>query len=194
MCKAMKFEKIEKELQKQISPKRYRHTVGVAYTAASMAMAQGYDVSKAYLAGLLHDNAKGIDNDKKIRLCKKYGLSVSKTEEQNPELLHAKLGSYLAKKDFRIEDKDILNAIEFHTTGRKNMSLLEKILFVADYIEPNRKQIPNLEEVRYQAFHNLDKAVFLELEGTLAFLKDKAAVMDQTTYETYEYYKKELKK
>ena len=81
------FIEIEKKLQKKLSDKRYRHTLGVAYTAASMAMAHGADVSRAYLAGLLHDNAKCIDSDKKIRLCEKYQLPISETERANPELL-----------------------------------------------------------------------------------------------------------
>ena len=81
------FIEIEKKLRKKLTEKRYRHTLGVANTAANMAMVHGEDVSRAYLAGLLHDNAKCIDSDKKIRLCEKYGLSISKTERENPELL-----------------------------------------------------------------------------------------------------------
>lgn len=178
----------EKKLQKKLSEKRYRHTLGVAYTAANLAMVHGEDMSRAYLAGLLHDNAKCIDSDKKIRLCEKYGLPVSATELENPELLHAKLGSYLAKKNYRIEDEEILSAIACHTTGKPAMTTLEKILFVADYIEPNRKEIPGLQAVREAAFTDLDKAVLLELDQTLHYIKNKAAAMDVTTVETYRYY------
>lgn len=179
---------IEKKLQKKLSEKRYRHTLGVAYTAANMAMIHGENVSRAYLAGLLHDNAKCIDSEKKIRLCEKYGLPISETERENPELLHAKLGSYLAKKNYEIEDEEILSAIACHTTGKPAMTVLEKILFVADYIEPNRKAVPNLQAVREAAFTDLDRAVLLELHGTLTYIKDKAAAMDETTVETYHYY------
>lgn len=182
------FTEIEKKLQKKLSEKRFRHTLGVAYTAANMAMAHGADVSRAYLAGLLHDNAKCIDSDKKIRLCEKYELPISETERANPELLHAKLGSYLAKKNYHIEDEEILSAIACHTTGKPEMTVLEKILFVADYIEPNRKIIPNLQAVREVAFTDLDRAVLLELHGTLNYIKNKAAAMDEATMETYHYY------
>lgn len=186
---AERLQELEKKLKKKLTAKRYRHTLGVAYTAASMAMAHDVNIQKAYVAGLLHDNAKCIDSEKKIRLCEKYKLPISDVERDNPELLHAKLGSYLAHKDFGIDDEDILHAIAFHTTGRPGMSRLEKIIFVADYIEPNRKMIPNLEKVRHAAFVNLDLAVLLELEGTLGFIQDKAAALDSITYETYEYYK-----
>ena len=183
------FIEIEKKLRKKLSEKRFRHTLGVANTAANMAMVHGEDVSRAYLAGLLHDNAKCIESDKKIRLCEKYGLSISKTERENPELLHAKLGSYLAKKNYQVEDEEILSAIACHTTGKPEMTVLEKILFVADYIEPTRKLIPNLQVVREAAFSDLDKAVLLELHGTLNYIKNKAAATDDITLETYHYYK-----
>lgn len=184
-----RLQELEKKLKKKLTSKRYRHTLGVAYTAASMAMAHGENIQKAYVAGLLHDNAKCIDSDKKIRLCEKYKLPISDVERSNPELLHAKLGSYLAQKDYGIDDEDILHAIASHTTGRPGMSRLEKIIFVADYIEPNRKSIPNLEKVRQAAFEDLDLAVLTELEGTLGYIRNKAAALDTITYETYEYYK-----
>ena len=183
------IQEYEKKLQKKLTPTRYRHTLGVAYTAASLAMAHGENVCKAFLAGLLHDNAKCIDGDKKIHLCEKYHLPISAVERKNPELLHAKLGSCLARLDYGIEDPDILNAIASHTTGRPDMSMLEKIIFVADYIEPHRKSIPNLEQVRKNAFSDLDKAVLAELEGTLCHVRDKAAATDPITQETFEYYK-----
>jgi len=186
---AEQIQEFEKKLQKKLTAKRYRHTMGVAYTAASLAMAHGESVYKAFVAGLLHDNAKCIDGDKKIHLCEKYKLPISEVERKNPELLHAKLGSCLAKKDYGIEDDDILNAISSHTTGRPDMSRLEKIIFVADYIEPNRKSIPNLEQVRAQAFSDLDKAVLEELGSTLSFVRNKTAALDPITQETYEFYK-----
>ena len=183
---------LEKKLAKKLTTKRYRHTLGVAYTAASLAMAHGESVKKAYLAGLLHDNAKCIEGEKKIRLCEKYGLPIRDVERQNPELLHAGLGSYLAQHEYGVEDPDILLAISSHTTGRPGMSRLEKILFIADYIESNRKSIPGLDKVRSFAFTDLDNAVLAKLEGTIHYISSKSAAMDQMTHETYAYYKKEL--
>lgn len=189
-----KYDDFEERLKKKLSAKRYRHTLGVAYTAASMAMAYDYDVEKAYLAGLLHDCAKGYDNDKILKLCEKYKLPIRDVERKNPQLLHAKLGSYLARKEYEIQDPEILNSILYHTTGRPDMGLLEKIVFVADYIEPNRKPIPNLDNVRHYAFCDLDRAVLLELEGTLNYVKTKAAALDEITLETYHFYEVACKK
>lgn len=100
----------------------------------------------------------------------------------------------MANKKFKVEDTDILNAIYYHTTGRPNMSLLEKIIFVADYIEPNRKVIPGLEETCSIAFQNLDNALLLILKNTLAYIKKKGhgTDIDPMTQKTYEYYSKSI--
>ncbi|MBR1860375.1 MAG: bis(5'-nucleosyl)-tetraphosphatase (symmetrical) YqeK, partial [Lachnospiraceae bacterium] len=109
----MELKKIRKLLENELDQKRYEHTLGVEYTAAALAMAHGESVEKAVYAGLLHDCAKGIDDDKKILLCEKYGLPVSDIERANPGLLHAKLGAYLAEHEYGVTDGDILNAIEW---------------------------------------------------------------------------------
>ena len=118
--------------------KTAEHTIGVAYTSVCLAMRYGEDLHKAELAGLLHDCAKCIPDDIKLDKCKRNNIPITKAQEQSPSLLHAKLGAFIAADHYRIKDQDILNAIENHTTGRPAMSLLEKIVFVADYIEPRR--------------------------------------------------------
>ncbi|MGN0326914.1 MAG: bis(5'-nucleosyl)-tetraphosphatase (symmetrical) YqeK [Lachnospiraceae bacterium] len=184
------YKAIKRSLSKQLDPKRYEHTIGVAYTAAALAMRYHADVEKAYLAGLLHDCAKCIDTDEKLALCKKYKVKLSKFEIENPFLIHAKLGSCLAEKKYEINDPDILSAIRYHTTGKADMSLLEKIVFSADYIEPGRKMIPGLEEIRETIFVDLDRAVCMILEGTMRHLKNKEQPIDQASMDAYEYYKK----
>ncbi|MGN0132921.1 MAG: bis(5'-nucleosyl)-tetraphosphatase (symmetrical) YqeK [Lachnospiraceae bacterium] len=180
---------IEKKLSKELDKKRYVHTLGVAYTAVSLAMAHGDDLYDAYLAGLLHDNAKCIPTNEKRRLCKKYDIRLNDAEEKNPDLLHAKLGAVLAKEKYDVTDNFVLNAIRYHTTGKPGMTELEKIIYIADYIEPNRKMLPDLPKVRMTAFRNLNEAMVLILQGTLQYLKEKNASIDQLTQETYEYYK-----
>lgn len=180
---------IEKKLSKELDKKRYVHTLGVAYTAVSLAMAHGDDMYDAYLAGLLHDNAKCIPTNEKRRLCKKYDIRLNDAEEKNPDLLHAKLGAVLAKEKYDVTDNFVLNAIRYHTTGKPGMTELEKIIYIADYIEPNRKMLPDLAKVRMTAFRNLNEAMVLILQGTLQYLKEKNASIDQLTQETYEYYK-----
>ncbi len=114
-------------------------------------------------------------------------------EYQNPFLLHGKAGACLAKDKFGVDDEDILNAIRYHTTGRPKMTLIEKIVFVADYIEPNRKKADNLTELRQMAFENLDEAVLAILEQTLDYLNESGKEIDRHTVITRDYYKKLLR-
>ena len=181
--------KLKKSLKKSLDLKRYEHTLGVAYTATALAMCYGANIKQAEIAGLLHDCAKSIDNDKKLSLCEKFNIQINDVERKNPFLLHAKLGSFYAMKKYGIRDKEIINAILNHTTGRPEMSLIEKIIFVADYIEPNRKQAPNLLQIRKLAFHNLDHALLIILEDTLKYLSATETDIDPMTKKTFEYYK-----
>ncbi len=169
---------------------RFEHTLGVADTARMLARIHGADEEDAYVAGLLHDCAKNLSNKDKLALCKKHDVEVNQTEIDNPGLLHAKAGAIVAAKDYNIKDKGILNAISSHTTGRPGMSLLEKIIYVADYIEPAREERPGLNEVRKEAFTDLDKCLIDILTNILTYLKDSAKAIDPATRETYEYYSK----
>ena len=109
-------------------------------------------------------------------------------ERRNPFLLHAKVGSFIAMDEYGVTDSDVINAILNHTTGRPGMSMLEKIVFIADYIEPGRKQAPNLSEVRKLAFMDLDRALLRILENTLSYLKESGGELDPLTQKTYDYY------
>lgn len=154
-------------------------------------MCHGENVKNAELAGLLHDCAKCLDNAKKKKICEKHNIRVNKIEAKNPFLLHAKVGSFLAMERYGVRDKDIINAILNHTTGRPGMTKLEKIIYIADYIEPNRKQAPNLIEIRKLAFVDLDQALLRILEDTLSYLETIKSDIDPMTQKTYEYYKEE---
>lgn len=185
--KATELKKLRKEMEKELTSKRYEHTLSVAYTAASLAMVHEADVNSALIAGMLHDCAKCFSAKKLVSLCKKHELPVSEVELQNPTaLLHAKAGSFLAKEKYGIEDEDILNAIKYHTTGRPNMSKLEKIIYIADYIEPGRTHAANLKQIRKTAYEDLDKALFRILEDTLAYLQSTGGRIDSMTKATYE--------
>lgn len=186
--------KLRKAMEKELDIKRYEHTLGVAYTAACLAMYYGADPLKAEVAGLLHDCAKCLDNEKRLQICKKHHIKVTDIELQNPFLLHAKVGSFLAMQKYGVDDKDITNAILNHTTGRPDMSLLEKIVYIADYIEPCRKQAPNLAQIRKLAFENIDKALLFILGDTLHYLQTVGNEIDPMTQKTYDYYLKETEK
>lgn len=188
--KTLDLHKIRKQLIKALDSKRYEHTQGVAYTSAALAMRYGEDIQKAELAGLLHDCAKCLDNDKKIQICKKHNIEISEAEQNNPFLLHAKVGGFLAKSKYKIDDEEIIDAILYHTTGRPGMSLLEKIVYIADYIEPGRDYAPNLDEIRRLCFADLDEALLKILEDILIHLKESKKEIDPMTQMTYEFYKR----
>lgn len=186
--KNVDLRKLTKAMEKSLDNKRFEHTMGVEYTAAALAMRYGASVEKALLAGLLHDCAKCLSDEKRLAVCEKHNISINDIERRNPSLLHAKVGSFLAMDEYHVEDFEVINAILNHTTGRPGMSLLEKIVFIADYIEPNRKNAPNLDEIRRLAFTDLDKALVYILKDTLDYLGSKGTETDPMTRKTYEYY------
>lgn len=178
-----------KTLEQELSYKRFIHTLSVAGTASSLAMCYGADLEKAETAGLLHDCAKCMDVRKMQKVCEKAGLTVSSFEADSGSLLHSKAGSVLAAEKYGITDPDMINAIRYHTTGRPGMSLLEKIIFVADYIEPGRFTAKNLPLIRRLAFSDIDEALVKILYDTLVYLNSTGLVVDPMTQKTYDYYK-----
>lgn len=180
---------LEKKMKKAQDAKRFEHTLGVEFTAAALAMRYGGSVMDAQIAGVLHDCAKCLSDEKRLKICRKHGIPVSEVEQRNPFLLHAKAGACLAEEKYEVRNKpEVVNAIRYHTTGRENMELLEKIVFVADYIEPGRRHAPNLPEIRRLAFENLDAAVLRILEDTLKHLKKSGGEIDSMTETAYRYY------
>lgn len=184
-----KIDLIKDDLKDKLLKKRYEHTLGVAYTSAALAMCYGEDVVKAELAGILHDIAKAKKLEKLKELMKGFDdpytdkSYVETVSKKAPQILHAIYAPYLAMKDYGIEDKDILSAIRWHTTGKKNMSMLEKIVFVADYIEPNRKKLPALERIRSLAFRDMTKTIETIAESTIEYLSSENMYIDKFTYE-----------
>lgn len=162
------------------------------YTAAALAMRYGEDIEKAQVAGLLHDCAKCMPDAKKVKICQKNGIPMTEAEQKSPFLLHAKVGAYIAQTKYGIEDTEILEAIECHTTGKPAMSQLDKIIFIADYIEPMRTKAPDLADVRKLAFKDIDLALFKILSDTLAYLRNSPKNVDSMTMRAYEYYKKQV--
>lgn len=180
---------IEKSLQGLLSPHRYAHTLGVMHTACALSMAHSYPMTRAQIAGLLHDCAKYLSNDQLIEIAKKRGLLISPGEEKAPQLLHAKVGALFAEEIYGVQDPAVLRAIRLHTTGNPAMGLLDKIIFVADYIEPGRDRAPHLSDIRQLAFYDLDLAVTLILEDTIAFLEASGAEIDVSSRQTLDTYR-----
>ena len=185
---------LQKQMKEELSEDRFEHTLGVMYTAESLAMRYGVDMTKAAVAGLLHDCAKCIPNAQKLKMCKKHDIEITEMEEKNPSLLHAKLGAYMAEAAYGVDDPEILSAIKWHTTGKPDMSMLDIIIYMADYIEPNRDKAPNLKQIRKLCFENIEEALYQVLEGTLEYLSDRPDMIDPMTKISYDFYKWKLKK
>lgn len=186
------IKKYTKRLRKVLDDDRFEHTLGVSYTCAALAMRYEYDIKKAQVAGLLHDCAKCIPDEKKLQLCIKHNIQMTDVERKTPFLLHAKVGAFLAMNQYKIKDKEIIQAIINHTTGKPNMSMLDKIVYIADYIEPQRYKAANLSVVRKMAFEDINLALFQILKDTLIYLTESGGDIDPMTQKAYEYYKEEF--
>ncbi len=179
---------IKKDLEETLKPARYEHTIGVMHTAINLGMRYDVPLILCQYAGLLHDVAKSFDNDGLIEYCKENDLEISDSEYKAPHILHGKVGADIARKKYNITDESVLNAVINHTTGRPGMSLLEQIVFVADYIEPRRCKANRLNEIRAMAYYNIDIATAMILKDTINYLKDIDAFIDERTIRTYDYY------
>lgn len=154
------------KLKKTLTKNRYEHTLNVVKIAEDLAQRYHADVDKASLAALLHDCAKNFSDAQLIEYAEDHGMKIDPVTRMEPQLLHGPVGVLVAKNIYGVTDKQVLNAIQNHTTGRKNMSKLEKIIYLADFIEPGRTY-PGVDELRIAAFEDLDKAVILALTNTI---------------------------
>ena len=167
---------------------RYEHSLSVSYTCMALAMRYQYDLRRAELAGLLHDCAKRFGDNELIMKCQKHKLPLTEGELKAPAVIHARYGAWMAEHKFGIHDEDILSAIRCHTTGKPQMGILDKILYIADYIEPRRNKASNLAQMRYLAFQDLDQTMYEILLGTLTYLKKKNTGIDPMTRQAFEYF------
>lgn len=165
----MYFEELKKELEIEVGPKLYRHSIATMEEAEKLALFYNCDTEKAKIAGLLHDCGKSRCSD---------------------NIRHAKKGAELAIVKYGVKDNDIINAIMYHTTGRVNMTLLEKIIFIADKIEPNRKY-EGVEEIRKAVYLDIDEAIVKSLESTIEYVKKRNLVLDIESINTLNYLKEE---
>lgn len=171
--KNLPMDKLEQVVVSLLNPNRVRHVLGCRDTAVALAERWGADVTDAARAGILHDITKAIDGPLQLTLCDAYGKLLDDFSKRYPRTLHALTGSMVAQRIFG-ENPAVVSAIESHTTGKANMTLLEKIIYVADYMEPNR-DFPGVEKLRELAFTDLDGALKLGLEMTLEHLKAQGA-------------------
>lgn len=170
---------IEK-LRTSLNDHRFTHTMGVADTAVELAKKWGADAQKARIAGLLHDCAKNIPADEAIKYCKDNRVFLKDICMHEHSLIHAYLGANLAKVEYGVEDSEILTAIYYHTTGCEDMSLLTKVIYVADTVEPSRTQA-GVEQLRVAAFEDLDAALVRCIDSTVRHIINKGGILDCDT-------------
>lgn len=181
---------IKKTLKESLSEERYNHTLGTADCALKLAKKYGLDEKKAYLAGLLHDCAKCKSNDELLKIIKQELKNIDEGELQNYKTLHAPVGEYFARTMYNIDDSEILNAIRYHTIGRVNMSLFEKIIFLADKIEENTRDKKYSEEIwqildKNKGETGLDMALFRCFSETIKSLVNRELKICKTTIDVY---------
>lgn len=162
----MSITEIEKCIKEMTKESRFNHSKGVQKTAGELAKYYGLDVEKAELAGLMHDCVKNLPVEKMFRLCDELGCELDFETQREHKLIHAPLGAYYAKKVFSVDDEEIFNAIYYHTTAKADMSMFEKIIYIADVIEPNRKY-DIVDELRQLAYENIDLAMLRILNYTI---------------------------
>lgn len=175
-------DEIRKKLGEILSPKRYQHTLGVVKAAKELAGRYGADIESAEIAALFHDYCKNMNLQEYEDYISRYGIVFDEISYGNRELMHGRIARYIAEKEYGVYDEDILNAVEYHTTGRKQMSLLEKVIALADYIEEGRG-FPGAEEIRRIAKEDIDRALLFAMEGTLRHLIEKNQLIHIDTIE-----------
>lgn len=176
----MELHQIQKELAERLSAKRFRHTCGVAASSRQLAEQYGADPDQAELAGWIHDCAKEMSLEDMQTLVRTENLSLDAPVLKRRALLHGPAGSVYARRHFGITDPDILSAVFYHTTGKPHMTLLEKIVFLADYIEPSR-DFPGVEELRKMSGQDLNQTLIAAYDSTIRHLAEQHAYIYELT-------------
>lgn len=175
---------IEKYLKSKLTPERYTHVLSVRELALDLAEKYGADLRKVNLAALLHDCAKWMKNSEQYETAASREIQLDEVERQNPSLLHALIGVEFAVSRFDVEDPEILNAIRIHTTGSGKMTLIDKILYVADFAEPKRDHA-EAHAVRALAYQDLNEAVFEVSRYKIEHLLAKGVLIHPSTIDAY---------
>ena len=173
-------------LQINLSESRLYHSLSVSETAVTLATKYGENIESARIAGLVHDCAKNMKDAELIKVASEHGTQIDEIYINNPSILHGLVGSIIASEVMEIRDEDILRSIHYHTTGRKNMSTLEKIIYIADYIEPLRK-FNGVDELRTLSFVNLDTALLKSLEDTIKYVISRSELLHLDTIDARNY-------
>ena len=173
----MTYQQAEDMVRQTLSPKRFQHTMNVKKLAVRMAQHYGVDTEKAALAAVLHDSAKELPRTELLQIMQDNAIIKKGTQNRPEPVWHGICAAILAKTQWNVQDEEILSAIACHTTGKENMSKLDKILFLADMTSAER-DYPGVEELRSLEMRNLDKAMIQALKMTISFVEQKNAIAD----------------
>ncbi|MDK2856197.1 MAG: hypothetical protein PWQ86_1410 [Bacillota bacterium] len=176
----MIWEDLVAKLAERLSPERLKHSLGVAEAGVRLARRWGANEEQARLAGLLHDCAKGLSPDELLQWALAFGIVGNDIERACPDLLHGPVGALIAWKEYGVMDAAVLSAIRLHTLGGEGMNLLERIIYLADYIEPGRA-FPGVEELRALAEQDLDRALLRAMEGTIRYVLQRGLLLHPQT-------------
>lgn len=178
----MTVEEMRRELQSRLNKNRFAHSIGVANTAVKLAKKFGVDEDKAYIAGLLHDCAREFENDELIEQAELRNIKIGEVEKNSPLLLHAYIGAKMISEIYGVEDKEISQAIYRHTVGARDMTNLDKIIYFADMIEPNRNY-PGVDKLREVAetSNNLDEIILTAMNESIIFVVQKNSLLHPDT-------------
>lgn len=179
-------DKIIDYLKANLKRDRYDHSISVRDTAVKLASIYKSDINKARIAGLIHDAAKNLKDKEIIDLVSNRGFEIDYVCRRSPQLLHGLAASIIAQDVMEIDDEEILNAVIYHTTGKKNMSMLEKIIYISDYVEPLRK-FPGVEELRRAVEIDLDEALLKSFDLTIKYVIDRKQLLHLDTIEGRNY-------
>lgn len=183
----MNLEAIKNKLNEMLPKNRMIHSQGVADCAVKLSQIYGYDKNKAYLAGILHDCAKYLSQEQVDYYVNKYEIYLDEYEKDNLALSHSIIGSVLVRHEFLIEDIDIITAVRYHTTGKSNMDMLEKIIYIADLIEVNRNY-PGVDELRDLVYDGkMDEALLKSFDNTIKLVIDRNQIIHPRTIEARNY-------
>jgi predicted HD superfamily hydrolase involved in NAD metabolism len=177
---------IEDYLRTHLNVQRYEHSLRVRDTAVNMAEFYKVNIEKARLAGLVHDCAKDMSGSQLRELVANHGYSIDEVCKYSSAIMHGLGGAIIAKEVMGIEDADVLNAVTYHTTGRENMSVLEKIIYLADYIEPMRN-FPMVEKLRELSYKSLDEALLLSFNNTINYIIARGQLLHYDTIDARNY-------
>lgn len=178
----MNLDQMDILLKQALKPGRYVHSVNTMKEAVRLAEHYGEDVEAAAIAGLLHDCGKNLNDEQTLEYCSNYGITLSRLEQNQVFLMHGAVGALIAREKYGVENVYILDAIKYHTTGYGDMSMLDKIILLADYIEPGRRH-SEAEDARRLAYTDINRALISAFDSTIRYVMDRKGLIHPATIE-----------